>query len=214
MMPVAPDTLLEQLRWRYAVKRFDPNRAIPAPTWAALEQAVTLAPSSYGVQPWKFLVIDDPGLRQQLRPFAWDQPQITEAARLVVFCARNPPIEADVDRYLANMAAVRGQTVEALAGLRAAIVGKVIRPGFDGSTWAAKQVYLALGVFLIAAAAMGIDACPMEGFQPAEFDRILGLGSQRLTSVVLATAGYRSSDDKYATAAKVRYDVSDVIEHR
>jgi nitroreductase len=212
-MPVAAETVLAQLRWRYATKKFDPTKKIPPELWAKLEQAAVLAPSSFGLQPWKFIVVTDPEVRKKFLPVSYGQTKVVDASHLVVFAAKNPPTPADVEAHVARTAAVRGVPVESLEGFRQQMLGSLAgKDAAQAHRWAARQTYLALGVFLSAAAMMGVDACPMEGFQPDKYDEILGLKEKGLASVVLATAGYRAANDKYAEAAKVRFDPSDVIE--
>ncbi|MBY0459362.1 MAG: NAD(P)H-dependent oxidoreductase [Gemmataceae bacterium] len=211
-MPVSPDDVLTQLKWRYAVKKFDPARKIDPDLWAQLEQATVLAPSSFGLQPWKFVVVTDPAVRQNLLPVSWGQSQVADASHLIVFAAKNPPTPADVDDYLARIASVRGAPLDSLAGYKKMMLGSLSSmDAGQAHRWAAKQCYIALGVFLSAAAMLGIDACPMEGFQPARYDDILGLKARGLGSVVIATAGYRAADDAYATQAKVRFPADDVV---
>lgn len=211
-MPVAPDTVLEQLKWRYATKKFDPAKKIAPDLWAKLEAAAIHAPSSYGIQPWTFVVVTDPEVRTRLHPVSYNQPQILDASHLVVFAAKNPPTADDIGAHVARTAEVRGATVEALDGFKNTMLGSVSRmDAAQAHRWAARQTYIALGVFLSAAAMMGVDACPMEGFQPEKYDEILGLKEKRLSAVVIATAGYRSAEDKYAEAAKVRFDARDVV---
>jgi nitroreductase len=213
MQPVSPDAILAQLKWRYATKKYDPARKIAPELWAKLEQAPVLAPSSYGLQPWKFVVVTDPEVRKKLHPVSYNQPQILDASHLVVFAAKNPPTPADVERFVARTAQVRGVTPDSLDGLRKSLLGSLSRmTEKDAHNWAARQTYIALGFFLFACAMAGVDAGPMEGFQPEQYDEILGLKAKGLSAVVLATAGYRAADDKYATAAKSRFDVNDVIE--
>ena len=213
MPPVAPDTILAQLRWRYATKKFDPARTIAPELWAKLEQAVVLAPSSYGLQPWKFIVITDPVMRKKLHPVSYGQAQILDASHLVVFAAKNPPAPADVDRHIARTALVRGVSAEGLEGYRQMMLGTLSRmSGPDAHAWAARQTYIALGVFLSACALAGVDACPMEGFQPEKYDEILGLREKGVSAMVIATAGYRLADDPAAKLLKSRFAVEDVIE--
>jgi nitroreductase len=214
MNPISPDAVLGQLQWRYATKKFDPARKIAPELWAKLEQAAVLAPSSYGLQPWKFVVVTDPAVRQRLHAVSWNQPQILDASHLVVFAARNPPTPADVERHVARTAEVRGVTAEALDGFKKMMLGSLARmTEADAHAWAARQCYIALGVFLSACAMAGVDACPMEGFQPDQYDEILGLKARGYGAVVIATAGYRQPDDPAAKAAKSRFAPADVVEH-
>jgi len=209
------ETLIGQLNWRYATKQFDPSRKISAEDWDALEETLRLSPSSTGVQPWKFLVIDDPELRAKLQPVSYGQSQITDASHLVVFVTKPALDEADVDAHLAHTAEVRGVAVEELAGLKGMIMGGIVQGKSTDElrAWAFNQTYIALGTLLAGAALLGIDACPMEGFSRDEYDKILGLTEQGLASAVVATLGYRSADDKYAAAPKVRFPREEVILH-
>lgn len=211
---LTPDQLLTQLRWRYATKHFDPGAKIDAPTWNALEQALLLAPSSYGLQPWHFVVVTDPAVRAQLRAASWNQPQIVAASHLVVFAIKKGLNAADVRRYVERTAEVRKVSYESLAGFEQMMVKHVQQPKpFDLDAWSRRQLYLALGVFLASAAVLGIDACPMEGIDPAQYDTILGLATHGYATVCVATAGRRASDDAYALHPKVRFDARDVIQH-
>jgi nitroreductase len=195
------------------VKKFDPTRKISPEDWKALEQTLVLAPSSFGLQPWKFFVVADPEVRAQLPPFSWGQMQVVDASHLVVFAIKKDFGLEDVERHVERTAEVRGVPVEALAGFRKMMVGSLVPPpaGFDLSAWATNQVYLALGFFMTAAAVLGIDTCPMEGFQPANYDELLGLPAQGYASSVLCAAGYRAADDKAARMPKVRFRTEDVV---
>jgi nitroreductase len=211
---LAVDPLLAALRWRYAVKAFDPGFKIDAETWSALEESLVLAPSSFGLQPWRFLVVDDPAVRAELRPASWNQAQITDASRLVVFAYKKSLSPADVRRYVERTAEVRGVAPATLAGFEQMMVGHLAKLGpAAADEWAKRQVYIALGQFLASAALLGIDACPMEGFDPAKYDERLGLARDGFGSVVLATAGRRAASDKYAAAKKVRFATREVVRH-
>src|SRR5260370_12105749 len=168
MKPVNNETLVRQLQWRYAVKKFDPAKKIPDDDWKTLEQALVLAPSSFGLQPWKFFVVDDPDTRAKLPPLTWGQNQVVDASHLVVFAIKKGFGLGDVERHVARTAEVRGIPVETLAGFKTMLVGSLMPPpsGVDLTAWAANQVYLALGVFMTAAAVLGLDSRPIEGFEP------------------------------------------------
>lgn len=205
--------VVEALNWRYATRKFDTKRKISAADWAALEQALVLAPSSIGLQPWKFYVVNDPAVRERLQAAAWHQVQVTECSHFVVFVVRQNLGADHVDRHIARMAEVRGVTVESLEKFRKMTLGNLDKARQEGrlDTWQTHQVYIALGQFLTCAAVMGIDACPMEGFEPAKFDEILGLAGSGFASVVACAAGYRVPDERYAIMKKVRFKPEDVI---
>lgn len=216
MTSTTPAVLRERLQWRYATKQFDSQKQIPADVWSALEDSLHLAPSSFGLQPWKFLVVDDKALRQQLRAASWNQSQIVDASRLVVFLGLRTTTMADVDRMLQRTAEVRGTPLASLDGYRQ-ILANFLPNGWaakDLGAWNTRQVYLALGQFMTSAAMLGIDTCPMEGIDMAAYDRILGLDGTPFTTRCACPAGYRAATDKYAAAPKVRFPKETVIEHR
>jgi len=207
------DEVLDQLRWRYAVKKFDASRKIPADAWAKLEEALILAPSSYGLQPWKFFVVTDTVIREKLLTHSWGQRQVVDASHLVVFAVKADVGSADVERLIARSAEVRGINASVLDGYKKMILGSMAKQSPEHiREWMTRQVFIAHGVFLTTAAMMGIDACPMEGFVAEKYDEILGLPAKGYCSVVLATAGYRAVDDAIATLAKVRFRKSEIIE--
>jgi nitroreductase len=210
---IQPEQLIHQLNWRYATKQFDPKRKISDRDWAALEEALVLTPSSFGLQPWAFIVVKDPAVRAKLQPVSWGQSQIVDASHLVVFAFKSNLGEGDLDAHIKRTAEVRGVAVEGLAGFRGMLGGSLMK-GMDEagrSAWAKNQVYIALGNLLTAAAVLGIDACPMEGIDRAQYDAILGLPQKGLASAMVATLGYRSAGDKYAVAPKVRFPKEEVI---
>ncbi len=213
MNPIKGEQLLTQLNWRYATKKFDSARKILPEDWTVLESALILSPSSYGLQPWKFIVITDQKTRKKLFPATWNQRQILDCSHYLVFTANTKMTEEHIDRHLARTVEVRGGAVEELKRYRNIMVGDVVTGarGPIAQEWAAHQAYLALGNFITSAALMGIDTCPMEGFQPDEYDRILDLAPKGLASVVCCAAGYRAADDKSAMKKKVRYPREQVI---
>lgn len=216
MSSATPESLLAALHWRYATKSFDASRTIPAGIWSGLEQSLVLTPSSFGLQPWKFLVVTSQPLKERLRPHCWGQSQVTDCSHLVVLCAKQEMDAAYVDEFIGLTAACRGAPVEALQGYRNIIAGSVLGDGAIARVlpdWAARQAYIALGQLMLSAALLGIDACPMEGFIPGQVDAELGLSGRDLKAAVLCPLGYRSPEDKYATAPKVRWPAADVIEY-
>ncbi len=213
MTPVSPETVTSALEWRYATRKFDPAKKIAPSVWSALEQAMVLSPSSIGLQPWKFLVITDPAVREKLHPASWNQAQVLDASHFVVFAVRKNLDAAHVDRHVQRMVEVRGGTVQDLTKFRDMAVRNLDQARAEGrlDTWQSHQIYIALGQFMTAAALLGVDTCPMEGFEPEKFDEILGLSAQGLTSVVCCAAGYRLPDDRFAAMKKVRFKADDVI---
>lgn len=213
---ITEQQLLTTLRSRYATKQFDPQRKIADADWAALEQALLLSPSSFGLQPWKFLVIDTPALREQLKPATWGQSATTDAAKYVVFLVLKNIDEAYVDRYIARTAEVRGISVASLAPFKTAIMGTISAAKTGGylDNYAAQQASIAMGQFITSAAMLGIDTCAIGGLQPAKYDEILGLSDSPYRTLAAVAAGYHSPTDKYATTPKVRFPISEIIEHR
>ena len=210
MSSATPASILDALNWRYAVKQFDPTRKIDASVWADLEKSLALTPSSFGLQPWQFLIVDNPDIRAQLVPHSWHQRQVADASHLVIMTVRTSIDTAYINRYLDDVATTRHTTRDTLAGFEKMLTGSasMLTP-----EWAARQAYIALGQFMLAAALLDIDTCPMEGFSAPDYDRILGLPDQGLTTAVLCPAGYRAPTDNYATAPKVRWPVTDVVRH-
>ncbi len=210
------DSLIQQLAWRYATKKFDHSKKIGTADWAALEQALVLTASSYGLQPWKFIIVTDPALKTKLRAASWNQAQVEDCSHLVVITAQQDITEADLDRFIARTAEVRGVAMESLAGYKGYMLGDLVNGPRHAviKEWAARQTFIALGNLLTSAAVLGIDACPLEGLEPAKYDEILGLQGSGYATISACPLGHRAADDKYANAPKVRYEAKDVIDHR
>lgn len=214
MTETTPDALLAALRWRYATKQFDPSRVIPGDVWDALEESLVLAPSSFGLQPWKFLVVRDAAVRERLKLESWNQPQVTEASHFIVLTARTDLGTADIDAWIDCLAKVQGQTPENFARLKGMIVGFAETMSHETrQAWNVRQVYIALGQLMTGAAMLGIDTCPMEGISSAAYDRILGLEGGGYATAVACALGYRAADDKYAAMPKARFPRERVIRH-
>jgi nitroreductase len=213
-MTITPARLVSSLRWRYATKRFDADRRIPAETWEAIEESLVLTPSSFGLQPWQFLVIGDPEVRAKLALESWGQPQVTEASHYVVLTTRTDLDGEDIDAWIARLCEIQGSTPENLASL------KNIIAGYAGSlepearqAWNIRQIYIALGQLMATAAMLEIDACPMEGLSNAGYDRVLGLEGSGYATVVACALGYRAGNDRSADRPKARFDRARVIRH-
>ena len=197
--------LIKALSWRYATKRMNGN-AIADEKLHTILEAIKLAPSSLGFTPYSIWVIKDKATREKMLPHCYNQPQIVESDAVVVFAAWTNFNEGQVDKYMAEIAAKRNVPVESLSGFAANIKGKINNSSNeDLLIWAEKQVYIALGFGLAAAAVEGVDTTPMEGFVPAGVDEVLGLKEKGLTSVCLLALGYRDEEkDFLSKAAKVR----------
>jgi nitroreductase len=205
--------LLNALEWRYATKIFDAAKKIPADIWHALEKTLVLTPTSYGLQPYQFLIVQDAAKRAALLPHSWGQKQVVDASHFVVFTARTEMKEADVDNLIRRTVSVRKLPADALNAYRGMMLGDVVNGprGKIAHEWAARQVYIALGNLMTAAAVLDVDACPMEGLVPTEYDKVLNLAGSGYKTVVACALGYRSANDKYASLPKVRYEMADLV---
>jgi len=215
MKQISEEALISALKWRYATKAFDPSAAIDPATWEALLQSLVLSPSSFGLQPWKFVIVSDPAKREALVPLSWGQRQVLDASHLVVFAVKSPLTADDVRRHIDRTAEVQGTQREQLAGFEKMVIGFLNNPPYplDLREWSTRQLYIALGNFMTSAALLGVDTCPMEGIDPAGYDRVLGLEGTGYFTVAACPVGRRSDADKYSTAPKVRFPVDDVVHH-
>lgn len=216
MPALNPATLLEALHWRYATKQFDPAKKIPEQVWKTLEEALVLSPSSYGLQPYHFIVVKDPALRSKLRAVSWNQSQVEDASHLLVLTYHRKLDVAWADAFLNRVMEVRGATKESLDGYRKAILGDLVegpRSQWSGH-WAARQLYIAYGNLMTSAALLGVDTCPLEGLDPAEYDKLLGLEQTPWKTAAALVLGYRAEGDKYASLPKVRFPAETLIEYR
>ncbi|HSR89096.1 MAG TPA: NAD(P)H-dependent oxidoreductase [Candidatus Udaeobacter sp.] len=206
------DTVIDQLNWRGATKSFDTSKKVSDADFDKLMEAARLAPSSFGLQPWKVVVVKNPELRAKLRAAGYNQAQITDASHFVVFCSRTNFNEQDVEHFVKSIAEERGATLESLEEYKKMMVGSVkSRKLEDINEWCARQTYIMVGFLLEACAMVGIDACPMEGFDNAAFDEILGLKDKNLASRVMCAIGYRADDDWVSKVKKVRFPKEEVI---
>ncbi len=206
-------SFIEQLNWRYATKRMVADKAVPQEKVNAIVEAIRLSASSYGLQPYNLLVIQDKELLKKIQPIAYNQPQIGETSTLLVFAVWDKPTQERIDAYFNLIASERGIPVEALAGFKTTVEGTI--SNLDEATaynWMARQAYIALGTGLAAAAIENVDATPMEGFNPAGLDELLGLTEKGLKSVVILPLGYRDeANDPLASAKKVRKSTEDFV---
>jgi nitroreductase len=206
--------IVKKLEWRYATKVFNPNKKITAEDWSAIEQSLLLSPSSYGLQPWKFLIVENKAIREQLLPLSWGQKQVTEASHFVVFTTLKKISEAYIKHYIKRIAEIRGQNAESLIGYQNMMIKNILetRSLEDVSAWNQRQSYIAMGFMLETAALLNIDTVPMEGIDPKAYDKVLGLENSDYQTVAAVALGYRDENDKYAGAKKVRFEKSSIIQ--
>jgi len=210
--PMDPDALLAAMRWRYAVKRFDPERKIDPSLWRTLEQSLVLTASSYGLQPWKFIVITRESTKQELLPHSYGQRQVVDCSHLLAIAVLSRLTEAHLGRYIARLQEIQNSEPAKLEKLKKIISGDLISGGrsLQAREWAVRQAYIALGNFLTSAALLGVDTCPMEGFSAKKYDATLDLGEDWTTALV-CPAGYRLDDDPAGKRKKMRFAAEDLV---
>ena len=196
---------IEALKWRYATKKFDTSKKVAAEDLNILKEAIQLSASSYGLQPYKILVIEDEEIRKQLQPAAYGQSQIVDASHLIVIANKTDFDENLVDSYVDEISKVRGLESAQLIGMADYMKKNVVDLAPETKAqWTAKQTYIVLGNLLAAAAQLKIDTCPMEGFDAKKFNEILGLANNDYNASVIVALGYRSADDTTQHLPKVR----------
>jgi len=204
---------IENLKWRYATKKFDSSKKISTDKLEKLKEAIQLSVSSYGLQLYKVIIVENATLREKLKPASWGQDQIKEASHLIVFCNYTDVNDKHVDDFLNMTAKSQGIEVKNLSGYGDFMKSKIKEmTTSDSFHWTSRQTYLALGNLLSACAELKIDSCPMEGFEPEKYNEILGLSKQGLNAAVIATIGYRSNEDHTQNRPKVRKPINDLFE--
>jgi nitroreductase len=207
-------SVIEKLQWRAAIKSFDPTKKLSAQQLDDLLSAVQLSPSSAGLQPYKILVVENQEIREKLREAAHGQAQLTQSSQVIVFAIETSIDEAYTKKYIDLIAKTREIGREHLYSFEQSILNMLNNQTEEQKiSSATKQAYIALGVLLTAAAELGIDACPMEGFQAGKFDEILGLKELGLTTAVIAPVGFRSDEDIFSKMAKVRRPKEELFVH-
>lgn len=207
-------SLVEKLQKRAAIKKFDPSKKISTEQLDQLQSAIQLAPSSLGLQSFKVIVVQDAATREKLRAAGYNQAQITDASALFVFASLTTLDEAFGKKFIDLVANTRSVERTSLEGFEQKVLGTLSsRTDEQKLAWSHKQTYIALGVLVSEAAELGIDAAPMEGFDAAQFDEILGLKEKGLTTSVIAAVGFRAEDDVYSKMIKVRRPKSELFIH-
>lgn len=202
----------QDANWRYATKKFDATKKISQQDLDTLKEAIRLSASSYGLQPYQVIIVENPDLRSKLQPVSWGQSQVVDASHLIVFAIQKNVGNKEIDAYFKNLTEIRQIPNEAIAGYSNFMKSKISTLSDDEKNiWASKQTYIALGNLLNAAAELKIDVTPMEGFDPLQYDEILGLSVLGLHASLVATIGYRSSEDDTQHYTKVRKSNQDLF---
>ena len=206
--------IIESLKWRYATKKFDPNQSVSTENLQTILEAGNLAATSYGLQPFQFVVVSDPAIRQQLVPFSYNQPQVGQASHVIVIAVRTD-VDADFIRASATLTEqVRGLEQGQLDDYAKQMIGAITSMDEKKRlVWAQKQSYIVLANLMAACAALKIDSCPMEGFVPAEYNKLLDLDSKNLHASVVLPIGYRAEDDEQQALAKVRKPLEEMTQY-
>lgn len=206
------NAILESLNWRYATKEFDEQKKLSREQIETLHEVLRLTPSSFGLQPWKFILVTSQEKRAALLAHSWGQQQVVQASHLYVLCRPECFTEQGVDDYINFSASLQGIPAESLQPF-AKVIKQFLGRMSDVQVghWMKNQVYLALSNLLTSCATLGIDACPMEGFIPEKYAEVLDLNANHLVPVVICPVGFRKKDDKYAKAPKVRYPLNKLV---
>jgi len=216
MSRVDNEILHSQMNWRYACKKFDSTKKIREADWNILAETLRLSASSYGLQPWKFIVVLNSDLRKQLLPLSWGQTPVTEASHFIVLTYKEKMDEMHIEKYIQQMAKTRGVEASTLEGFKSTMLSDLVHGGRGAviNWWAQRQTYIAMGAFLTTAALMEIDTLPMEGIEPEGFDKVLGLTDSGFKTLAAIACGYRATDDKFQHVKKVRFDSDEVLVYK
>ncbi|MFP2994622.1 NAD(P)H-dependent oxidoreductase [Spongiivirga sp. MCCC 1A20706] len=204
--------IIESLKWRYAVKKFDASRALTDEKITVLKNAFNLTATSYGLQPVKLIIINDKKLKEELVPHSWDQRQVADASHLLIFAIENSIDNQYINTYFNRVKEIRKTPDSVLDPFKESLINSFEEKSKNEiMNWATRQAYLVMGNLLTVCAVEKIDACPMEGFIPEEYNRVLELDKQGLSAVLVMPVGYRAKDDMFSNFKKVRKDIEDSV---
>lgn len=205
--------IIEDLNWRYATKKYDTTKIVSEEDLSIIKESLRLTPTSMGLMPLKFIIVENKEIREKLKIAANGQTQITDASHLIVLCAVTNPTEEHVDTHISLTANVRNLDLSSLEGFKKSAKNFLSNFTIEKKQfWTSKQAYIALGMLMSTCAQLRIDATPMEGFNPDQFDEILGLKERNLHTALVCPIGYRHKDDKYQYLKKVRKTHDDLFE--
>ncbi|NQY05726.1 MAG: NAD(P)H-dependent oxidoreductase [Flavobacteriaceae bacterium] len=203
--------LLQALQWRYATKKFDETKEVSKEKIDLLKKAFNLTATSYGLQPLQLVVIKNKAIQKDLVSHSYQQQQVAQASHLLVICIETVIDDRYIDKHFEREIAIRGTDPEILKPFETHLKESFgAKKQEDIELWATKQAYIALGTLLTACAMEEIDACPMEGFIPSEYDKLLHLKEKNLKSVLVLPVGYRAEDDIFSDFQKVRKKIDEL----
>jgi nitroreductase len=203
---------IENLQWRYAVKKFDQNKSLTEAQISILKEVFNLTATSYGLQPVKLVVVKNKEIQQRLVAHSWNQQQVVDASHLLVLCVQNELTSEDIESYFNLVKSTRNTSDEIIDPFKSFLKDTMNSKSKEEIySWAKNQAYIALGNLMTVAANERIDSCPMEGFTPEKYDEILNLKSYNLTSVLVLPVGFRAEDDYMKDLKKVRRKTSEVV---
>lgn len=204
--------IIDSLKWRYAVKKFDSNKSVPQQKIETLKEAFNLTATSYGLQPLKLLVINKKEIQKELVEHSWNQPQVLDASHLLVICIPKEYTTKEVENYFKLVQKLRQTPDSILTPFKEFLTAEIEKKTQEELfIWNKNQAYLALGNLLTVCASEQIDSCPMEGFVPEKYDEILNLGEQNLASTLVLPIGFRADDDYMKDLKKVRKNIEDIV---
>ncbi|MFD0988859.1 NAD(P)H-dependent oxidoreductase [Mariniflexile jejuense] len=205
-------SIIKQLEWRYATKKFDSNKKLSNKKLDTLKQAFNLTATSFGLQTIKLVVIENEKLRASLVEHSFNQKQVLQASHLLIICIQNDISEHDVISYYNNIKTIRDTSETILKPYREGLISMMQKMTvLERQQWSKNQAYIALGNLMTVCAIEGIDSCPMEGFMPAKYDELLGLQAKGLKSILLLPVGYRANDDMFSAFQKVRMPINESV---
>ncbi|MDP4184914.1 MAG: NAD(P)H-dependent oxidoreductase [Bacteroidota bacterium] len=204
--------IIDKLNWRYAVKSFDPDEKLSDDQINTLKEALQLSASSFGLQPYKFVIVENPELRNKLVDVSYGQDKVAKASHFIIFCIETKLDESFIDRFVDLNVTINHLSAENAAGFSGMLKGSILQRSQEAKEeWSARQLYISIGFLLTSAAVLGIDACPMEGFDPKAYTEILGLDKLGLRPYAAVALGYRSESDPYQYHKKVRRPIEDLF---
>ena len=204
--------IIDSLKWRYAVKKFDTNKDLSEIQIETLKEAFNLTATSYGLQPLKLVIVKNKKIQEKLLPFSWNQQQILQASHLLVICIKDNYTTKEVENYFNLVQKIRNTPDEVINPFKKFLTAEIAKKTQEELYVSNKnQAYIALGNLLTVCASQEIDSCPMEGFTPDKYDEILDLTKDNLKSVLVLPVGFRASDDYMKDLTKVRKNISDSI---